>query len=375
MARFLHTADFQIGKPFNRASGRTQAKLQEAREEAIGRLGEVASEHDAEFVLVAGDFFDENTVSDDVVARTCQRLSAIEVPVYILPGNHDFSGSPSSVYRRKLFRRQKPGRVHVLMDREPVLVDGEGPDEAEAAILPAPVERQRERGDPTGHLGPDVGPAEAIRIGLAHGGVEDFGAGAAASRIDPERAEQADLDYLALGDWHGTQQVGPRTWYAGTPEPDSFKQNDPGNALIVEISGPGEEPSVQKVPTGAYSWLRKEANLQGQEDLKALERWFDQIEDPLQSLVRLKLNGGLGLEVMSDLEALKDRLENLVLEVRHRGEVRPKASDEELDAIGSGGYIDDTVEELRSISEAGGEEAGTADRALQLLYQFHREVG
>jgi hypothetical protein len=31
------------------------------------------------------------------------------------------------------------------------------------------------------------------------------------------------------------------------------------------------------------------------------------------------------------------------------------------------------VEELRGISETGGEDAETADRALQLLYQFHRE--
>ncbi len=375
MTRFLHTADLQIGKPFGWASGRAQAKLQEAREEAIGRLGKTARERGAEFVLIAGDFFDENTVSDDVVTRTCQRLSAIEVPVYVLPGNHDFSGSPSCVYRRDLFEEQKPDHVRVLMNREPVLVEREGPGDEAVAILPAPVERRRERGDPTGHFGSKVGPPEAIRIGLAHGGVEDFGAGAATSRIDPGRAEEADLDYLALGDWHGTKQVGPRTWYSGTPEADSFKQNDPGNALVVEISGPGERPSVEKVSTGAYQWLRKEEALQSQEDLGALERWFEQIEDPLHSLVRLELSGGLGLEAMSDLEALKDRLENLVLEVRRRGEVRPKASEEELGAIGSGGYVEDTVQELRSVSEAGGERSGAADRALQLLYQFHREIG
>ena len=375
MIRFLHTADLQIGKPFGWASGRARSKLQEAREEAIGRLGETARKQGAEFVLIAGDFFDENTVSDDVVARTCQRLSAIEVPVYILPGNHDFSGSPSSVYRRDLFQKQKPDHVHVLTDRTPVLAEREEAGETDAAILPAPVERRRERGDPTDHLDSELGPPDVIRIGLAHGGVEDFGAGAAASRIDPGRAEQAGLDYLALGDWHGTTQVGPRTWYSGTPEPDSFKQNDPGNALVVEISGPGEEPNVEKVSTGAFQWLRKEETLQGREDLKALERWFEQIEDPIHSLVRLELSGGLGLEAMSDLETLKGRLENLVLAVRHRGELRPKASEEELSSIGSGGYVEDTAEELRSVSEAGGEKSSTADRALQLLYQFHREVG
>lgn len=373
MTRFVHTADLQIGKPFNWAEGRAQTKLREAREEAVSRIGEVAQEHEADFVLVAGDFFDDNTVGDDVVSRTCQRLSEIDVPVYILPGNHDFSGSPASVYHRPLFQRQKPEHVRVLTETEPVLVGGEDQDEAAAAILPAPVERRNERGDSTQHLGPDFGPTGVIRIGLAHGGVEDFGEGEAASRIDPNRAEEATLDYLALGDWHGTKKIGNSTWYSGTPEPDSFKQNDPGHALVVEIEEPGGEPAVQLVDTATYTWLQKEARLQGPEDLGALERWFEDIDDPLRVLVRLELSGSLGLEAMSDLEALKDQLENLVLEARHRGTVRPQASAEELQQIAADGYVGDTVEALQALSDGEGEEAETADRALQLLYQFHRE--
>lgn len=336
-------------------------------------MGEVADDHGADFVLVAGDFFDDNTVSDEVVARTCQRLSDVEVPVYILPGNHDFSGSPSCVYRRDLFRRESPDHVEVLMDGDPVPVSGDRLEEAEAVILPAPVERRSERGDPTRHITSDVGPSDVVRIGLAHGGVEDFGEGEAASRIDPERAEIADLDYLALGDWHGTREIEPRTWYSGTPEPDSFQQNDPGNVLLVEVGESTEGPDVERVSTATYRWLRKEETLQERDDLTSLERWFEGLDDPLSVLVRLELRGGLGLEAMSDLESLKKRLQDLVLEVRHRGEVRPKASPEEIESIATSGYVGDTVEELRAISEAGGEESGVADRALQLLYQFHKE--
>jgi DNA repair exonuclease SbcCD nuclease subunit len=373
MTRFLHTADLQIGKPFNWASGRAQNNLREARENAIGRIGDVADEHEVDFVLIAGDMFDDNTVADDIVSRTCERLSGISVPVYILPGNHDFAGSPSCVYQRDPLRSRKPDHVRVLDRPEPTRVEtdaGEG-----VLILPAPVRRRNERGDPTSHITSDVGreeAPEALRVGLAHGGVEAFGAGEAASRIDPERAEEADLDYLALGDWHGTKQVGPRTWYSGTPDPDSFAQNDPGNVLVVEIE-PEEEPSVEKVPTGTHRWLRKEETLQGREDVEALRRWFEGIEDPLSVLVRLELSGTLGMEATRELEELKDHLEDIVLKVRHRGEVRPKASAEEIESIASDGYVGDTVETLRSMSEAGGEKSETADRALQLLYQFHEE--
>lgn len=375
MVRFIHSADLQIGKPFNWASERARNSLRGAREEAVSRIGEVAGAHAADFAVIAGDFFDDNTVSDEVVARTCQRLSDIEVPVYILPGNHDFSGSPSCVYRRDLFQREKPSHVNVVMGREPVPIGGDKPEDAEAVILPAPVERRSERGDPTSHISTNLGPSAAVRIGLAHGGVEDFGEGEAASRIDPERAEVADLDYLALGDWHGTKKVGPRTWYSGTPEPDSFQQNDPGNMLVVAVGEGAEEPTVEKVSTASCRWLKKEETLQGRDDLASLERWFEGLEDPLSVLVRLELSGGLGLEAMSDLDSLKKRLEDLVLEVRHRGEVRPKASAEEIESIATSGYVGDTVEELRTVSEAGGDESSTADRALQLLYQFQKEAG
>jgi len=378
MVRFIHTADLQIGKPFNWASGRAQSSLREAREEAVTAFGEVARERDAHFILIAGDLFDDNTVGDDVVTRTCQRLSEIDVPVYILPGNHDFAGGPSCVYHRDPFLALKPEHVLVLDEPEPYVLgqEGEEPPDDDVVILPAPVERRNEKGDPSSHIDSDFGTEAApgaIRIGLAHGGVEAFGAGEAASRIDPDRAEQADLNYLALGDWHGCKQVGPRTWYSGTPEPDSFKQNDPGNLLLVEIDDHSDAPQVQTVSTGQYRWARKETTLQAEEDLDALERWFTGLDDPLNTLVRLELGGSLGLDAMSDLEDLKDRLENIVLEVRHRGEVQPRATEEELDQIASDGYVGDAVERLRAISEAGSEDADTADRALQLLYQFQRD--
>ena len=55
--------------------------------------------------------------------------------------------------------------------------------------------------------------------------------------ITSEEARRAGLDYLALGDWHRTLQIGPATWYAGTPEADRFNSQEIGQALLVEIEG------------------------------------------------------------------------------------------------------------------------------------------
>ena len=379
MVRFLHTADLQIGKPFNWAdSERAQPALKEAREEVVTRIGELADKRDASFILIAGDLFDDNTVGDDVVTRTCHRLANdINVPVYIIPGNHDFSGGPSCVYHRSPFVQRKPDHVFVLDRGEPYEVgeNGEAAPEEDVVILPAPVQRRNERGDPTKHIDTDFGRkrnADALRIGLAHGGVEAFDGGDAASRIDPERADHADLDYLALGDWHGCKQVNARTWYSGASEPDSFKQNDPGYVLSVDVDSSGDPPSVERVHTGKFEWRRMDMTLQGKEDLDALETTLNEIDDPLQTLIRLELSGALGLDAQSRLDAIKERLENTVLAVRHRGEVRPRATDEEIESMGSEGYVGETVRTLRQISEGDDEDAEVADRALQLLYRFHR---
>lgn len=57
-------------------------------------------------------------------------------------------------------------------------------------------------------------------------------------RACPYRARRAGLDYLALGDWHGAVEVDQRTHYCGTPEPDRFKHQRPGTALLVSIAAP-----------------------------------------------------------------------------------------------------------------------------------------
>jgi DNA repair exonuclease SbcCD nuclease subunit len=369
MARFIHTADFQIGKPYNWANGRAQRTLKERRERAIEQMGEVAAERNADFIVVAGDFFDANTIEDDVITRACRRLSSVDVPVYILPGNHDFAAGPASVYERSTFERHQPGHVTVLDSDEPQAV-GDG----EAVLLPAPIRRRNELGDPTSHFGSDLGREEApdaIRVGVAHGGVVDFEGGEASSRIDPERVEAAELDYLALGDWHGKKEVRDRVWYSGTPEPDSFKQNGPGYVLDVEIEEPGADPVVEPVETAQTRWIRKKIDIRHEDDLAAFQDWFEDLDDPLNALVRLELRGQLGLEATSALEDLLDDLENTVLHLRRRGNgVRPKASLDEIDTIATDGYVRTAVERLKAEAESGEE---SAEKALQLLYQLKRE--
>lgn len=370
MIRFVHTADLQLGMPFHQVPGDRGADLRNRRFEVIDRLVALASEQDAAFIVVAGDVFDANTVDDRAIVQACARFGRARVPVIAIPGNHDHGG-PGSVWTRRAFRENRPENLHTLVDTTPIPVAG-----GRAVILPAPLAHRHTRGDATEHLTPTLGrevAPGAARIGLAHGTVRDFTGGPreeATNFIDPGCAIRADLDYLALGDWHGCKEVSRRVWYSGTPEPTSFKDNDAGKALVVQVAR-GAAPLVTPVPIASTRWIRHEAELHDEEDISRLGRWFDGLDAPLDTLVRLELRGGLSFTALEALEAQLRRMEGQLLYLRRKeAGLIPCGDDTELAAIASHGFVSDAIDLLRA--RAAAPDGEVAARALRLLYRLHR---
>ena len=111
--KFLHTADWQLGMTRHFLDTEAQSRYSAARRDAVAALGRLARETGAEFVVVAGDVFDANQLAPKVVSQALEAMRAIEVPVYLLPGNHDPLDA-SSVYTSKLFVDECPDNVTVL---------------------------------------------------------------------------------------------------------------------------------------------------------------------------------------------------------------------------------------------------------------------
>ena len=64
--RLIHTADWQIGKPFGRFGPEVRNALAEARFDAIDRIGRIAADCGVDHVIVAGDVFDNVGPSDAI---------------------------------------------------------------------------------------------------------------------------------------------------------------------------------------------------------------------------------------------------------------------------------------------------------------------
>src|SRR3546814_9511022 len=88
--RFIHSSDWQLGKPFGRASEQTRAALLEARLDAIDALSAAARREGAGLVLVAGDVFDSPEPGDRIYRQALTRMKASsDIPLVLFPGNHD----------------------------------------------------------------------------------------------------------------------------------------------------------------------------------------------------------------------------------------------------------------------------------------------
>lgn len=369
--RFLHTSDWQLGARFGWIAGDKGALLRAERLAAVERIGEMAGRHEVDFVIVCGDLFDAHTIDNEVVTRSLEMLGRFPVPVFAIPGNHDFAGAPESVYKRRRFADRCPDNFHVLDAALPLALDG-----LPVTLLPCPLIRRHTVEDPTRWLRSDAAGSEAgqIRIALAHGSVLDFdseSSGVAPNLIDAAVAEEASLDYLALGDWHGARQISEKVWYSGTPEPDRFKDNQSGHVLLVEIDRPHAMPRIQVEPSSGCSWIRHDAALYSEEDVTALERWFADLPSPQKTLVRLECRGVLGMKAKLRLDWLLETQAELLLHLRKRGtEVLLRPTDEELTALGSHGLTGRVADSLKVLANREGEEGKVAGLSLQLLFQM-----
>lgn len=363
MPLFLHTADWQIGRQFATFGAEHGPILAEARIAAVERIAAVAAEHQVDAVFVAGDVFDAQTVSERTVRRLFHAMAGFTGPWLLLPGNHD-AALAESVWTRAQRMGAVPGNAHLLLSPEVLLLPSAG-----IAVLPAPLTQRHTFSDLTAWFDGADTPTDLLRIGLAHGGVEGILAEDidATNPIAPTRAHTARLDYLALGDWHGSKCIDARTWYAGTPEPDRFKDNGAGQALLVRIAAPGAEPVVTPLPVGLYRWHKLQHEIAVASDVQALITQWENLGP--RDVVDLRISGRVDLAGRQQLQDALRRLDGRVrCLLEDSGALRMVPTDEDIAQLQADGYLGEVIAELRDAQQLpDGDEARTAQDALALL--------
>jgi DNA repair exonuclease SbcCD nuclease subunit len=359
--KFVHTADWQIGMKADFV-GKAAQIVRDERLAAGKRLVDAANGEGAEFILVAGDLFEDNAVDRTLIQRIVDILTRFNGLVYLIPGNHD-PLVPGSVWDHPAWRSAE--NLIVLTELKPVEISG-------GILFPCPILDKYSRKDPTAWI--KEKPGGAIRLGMAHGNVEGLPQKDTDHPISRDAAQRAGLDYLAMGHWHSTatypdSKGSVRMAYSGTPETARFGERDSGHALVVEIVDPGTTPDVRPIQTGRLKWQILESEIGAPGDLKKLRQDLEGIDSPEALLLDLRLKGVLYSEEKEDLLHLEDLIAWRFLYGRMDDSLlRPSHRDTQWIESLPTGILQEAAGRLQQMTLSSGREAEIASRALLELY-------
>lgn len=371
--RFVHTADWQLGMTRYFLNGEAQPRYSAARRDVVASLGPLAQDAGAEFVVVAGDVFEDNQLAPRVVSQSLEAMRAIGIPVYLLPGNHDPLDA-SSVYTSALFTAECPENVTVL-DRAGVYQVRPGLE-----IVAAPWRSKAPTTDLIADVLDDL-PADGVtRIAVGHGAVDIL----VPDKDRPSLIRLAALEaaiargavhYVALGDKHSRMQVGStgRVWYSGSPEVTNYDdiEPDPGHVLVVDIDEDAVHVDARRVGTWRFISLHRAVD--NSRDVADLDINLDLMPDKERTVIRLGLSGSLTVTDKATLDACLDKYARLLAALvpwDKRTDIAVVPADGEFDDLGIGGFAASAVDELVATARSGGDDADDARGALALLLRL-----
>ncbi|MGX9787190.1 metallophosphoesterase family protein [Mycobacterium sp. MMS18-G62] len=375
--RFVHTADWQLGMTRYFLNGEAQPRYSAARRDVVASLGTLAQEAGAEFVVVAGDVFEDNQLAPRVVSQSLEAMRAIGIPVYLLPGNHDPLDA-SSVYTSALFTTECPENVTVL-DRAGVHQVRPG-----LQIVAAPWRSKAPTSDLIADVLDDLPADGTTRIVVGHGAVDIL----VPDKDRPSLIRLASLEaaidrgavhYVALGDKHSRMQVGStgRVWYSGSPEVTNYDdiEPDPGHVLIVDVDDkdPARPVHVDSRRVGTWRFISLHRSVDNSRDVADLDINLDLMPDKERTVVRLGLSGSLTVTNKATLDACLDKYARLFAALvpwDKRTDIAVIPADGEFDDLGIGGFAASAVDELVATARSEGDDADDARAALALLLRL-----
>ncbi|ANE03736.1 metallophosphoesterase family protein [Corynebacterium crudilactis] len=376
--KFLHSSDLQIGMTRWFLSDEAQARFDDDRIRAIEKMGRVAREYACEFIVLAGDVFEHNSLEQRTTGRALEALRSLKMPVYLLPGNHDPLTADSLFYRAKDI-----AGVTILADTQTHQIS------PGVEIIGAPLQHKIATSDLVADALKDLEPTDSIRIAVGHGQAEARTTHHRADLIDLHNVEaklaEGIIDYLALGDTHSAQPVGTsgKVWFSGAPETTDFHDLDPervggevnsGKVLVVTASK--EAVEVEEIEIGKWTFQAFSRDISSTEDVQEFLDTLRAYPDKSRTVIKYGLRGTITLEQNRLLEEGIAELEDVFASLKPRERTTDlvlEPGEEELANLDATGYAAEVLRELADSVVNGA--APEEDRdALNLLFRLSREV-
>jgi exonuclease SbcD len=280
--RFLHTADWHVGKPL-----RGRSRMDEYAR-ALGQVAGIAVDRNVDAVLIAGDIFDSPAPppeAEKLVYDFLARLVPERIACVLIAGNHDHPRKLGA-----LATLLEGLRIHVRPEVRPpdqggvvTLASRDGREEARVAVLPFVAERKvvdactvmdaehkwyeaysKRIEQILAALTKDL-PATSVNLVLAHLLVDGARVGTGERElhlgqvygVNPQQLPST-VQYIALGHLHRPQEVlaPAKTRYPGSLIELDFGEQEQEKSVVVLDAQPQRPPDIELVPVTAGRRLR-----------------------------------------------------------------------------------------------------------------------
>ena len=248
---FVHTADLHLGSPLQtvgQESSEVRGALRDATYEAFERTIDLAIEEMVDFVIIAGDLYDQESRSvraNNYIINQFERLNDESIPCYLIYGNHDPLGERGELL-------DLPDNVYTFGHEEPTCKLYPTEEDPQARIYGQSYRTSGESRSMYQYFTPPDGSIP--NIGILHTCLNpDETKYVPCSRSDLEAKN--DIHYWALGHIHnpliypGT----PTIAFPGIPQSRQITEPRVGGCLLVEVDTT-QPPQVEFVPTSPVVW-------------------------------------------------------------------------------------------------------------------------
>jgi len=361
--RFIHTSDIHLDTSFS-GSG-FPAWLGDRKREAIRgtfrRILEEARLQEVDFVLLAGDVFEQDRITSDTFEFLRQQLETLNpTHVFISPGNHDpfVKGSP---YREEPW----PANVHIFKVEEfqSIELTSLGIRVTGFGFAGACLEDHHfQRLPPLSR--------ELFNIVLSHGSdVSRVPAGK--TRHGPFTIEEIagkNIQYCALGHYHQQHQVpnpidDTQVWYSGIPEGRGWDEEGACGYLLGTIANGRLRLESRFCNQYVLNTLAVQCDAFSTREqiLDCIVRERGLAYDP-KTILRVQLSGALDPRLDLSLSELQERLAGEALYIQWDDQTHPALDFESIaqEKTLRGRFVRILNER---VATAGNEERGALERA------------
>ena len=283
--KLLHTADIHLDSAFEGLSPSKAAARRAEQRALLMRIASLANREKVDALLLCGDVLDSESPYSETgeLLRDC--LRAVNAPVFIAPGNHDYYCS-TSPYARLNFSE------NVFIFRTPDIECFEMNDIGLRVYGAAFTDRT----SPPLLEGFKAEKTDGItNIMCIHGD-----AGNPSSKyngISQTQIEKSGIDYLALGHIHksgGLQRTGSTFWSVpGCPEGRGFDEDGEKTLNIIEMENGGCRLREESVALRSYRKI--EVDVTGINPIIAVQMALP--DETVRDIYRITLTGQTDTEI------------------------------------------------------------------------------